>query len=586
MPYHDPFRHEHLFDLGLPNPSMQPQPPQQPMSHDPGRPDSTFTLPAQSSIRRRRISVCGVERKDHSRAYDNPTENAATKWFDNGGAKRINTDIHMYQALKTAYAGYPDVEIIDTNPITANILAYVQATGDGEVEGLNRDMKFSDMMGDGEMGLRQEHLHREEASAEKTDVLYDDAGVIGSGPTGSSQAPKPASVKSRHSGLPSSMNVIRYIPPFRRLDGGTGFLSSDPLFDKFVVKWHNHEFEVYIVDVRDGGALFFQKRQYIVTSDPEAALLLLKQAGSWGNLLHGEVWVFDGYWQKDAALFQSIQKSKWEGIILPEELKEDLLKTVLRFYDSRGTYEKLSVPWKRGLIFYGPPGNGKTVSVKATMKTLFDREESIPTLYVKSFKTFNGPEFGINQIFQKARQQAPCYLVFEDLDSLVTDDVRSFFLNAVDGLSENQGILMVGSTNHLERLDPGIAKRPSRFDRKYLFPDPALAERKRYCQLWQKKLGDNDDVKFPDKLVGPIAGLMDGFSFAYMQEAFVSTLLKIANDEESSSQEDEHWDLVDNLESLKVVQQDKGGDDEDELDKYILWREIKVQVANLKKELK
>lgn len=47
--------------------------------------------------------------------------------------------------------------------------------------------------------------------------------------------------------------------------------------------------------------------------------------------------------------------------------------------------------------------------------------------------------------------------MFEDLDSIVTDGVRSYFLNEVDGLENNDGIFMVGSTNHLERLDPGIS---------------------------------------------------------------------------------------------------------------------------------
>lgn len=60
-------------------------------------------------------------------------------------------------------------------------------------------------------------------------------------------------------------------------------------------------------------------------------------------------------------------------------------------------------------------------------------------------------------IFAKARQYAPCYLIFEDLDSLVTDGVRSYFLNEIDGLKSNDGIFIVGSTNHLERLDPGLS---------------------------------------------------------------------------------------------------------------------------------
>ena len=60
-------------------------------------------------------------------------------------------------------------------------------------------------------------------------------------------------------------------------------------------------------------------------------------------------------------------------------------------------------------------------------------------------------------IFDQARRFAPCYLVFEDLDTIVSDNVRSYFLNEVDGLKSNDGIFMVGSTNHLDRLDPGIS---------------------------------------------------------------------------------------------------------------------------------
>lgn len=60
-------------------------------------------------------------------------------------------------------------------------------------------------------------------------------------------------------------------------------------------------------------------------------------------------------------------------------------------------------------------------------------------------------------IFNKARQMAPCYLVLEDLDTIINDEVRSYFLNEVDGLKSNDGIFMVGSTNHLEWLDPGIS---------------------------------------------------------------------------------------------------------------------------------
>ena len=50
---------------------------------------------------------------------------------------------------------------------------------------------------------------------------------------------------------------------------------------------------------------------------------------------------------------------------------------------------------------------------------------------------------GIRQVFTRARAEAPCILIMEDLDSLINDANRSFFLNEVDGLEDNDGLLMV-----------------------------------------------------------------------------------------------------------------------------------------------
>lgn len=87
-------------------------------------------------------------------------------------------------------------------------------------------------------------------------------------------------------------------------------------------------------------------------------------------------------------------------------------------------------------------------------------------LYVKSFRSWKGEEGAMVDVFEKARQMAPCLVILEDLDSLINDRNRSFFLNQVDGLANNDGLLIIGTTNHLERIDPALRNRPSRFDRK------------------------------------------------------------------------------------------------------------------------
>ena len=87
------------------------------------------------------------------------------------------------------------------------------------------------------------------------------------------------------------------------------------------------------------------------------------------------------------------------------------------------------------------------------------RPSPIPTLVVKTLaqRSF-GPQMSVRQIFKKARQTAPCLLLFEDVDSLVTDQVRSYFFNEVDGLEDNDGILMIGSTNNCRSLTAELRK--------------------------------------------------------------------------------------------------------------------------------
>jgi len=86
---------------------------------------------------------------------------------------------------------------------------------------------------------------------------------------------------------------------------------------------------------------------------------------------------------------------------------------------------------------HGTPGCGKTISIKALMHTL--QEKNVASLYVKSFDACQGLQYSIRSIFSRARVMAPCILVFEDLDSLVKDEVRSYFLNEVDGIESNDG---------------------------------------------------------------------------------------------------------------------------------------------------
>jgi transitional endoplasmic reticulum ATPase len=80
----------------------------------------------------------------------------------------------------------------------------------------------------------------------------------------------------------------------------------------------------------------------------------------------------------------------------------------------------------------------------ATMHDLSQRKPPVPCLYVKSATQ----TWDIRAAFAFARSQAPCLVVFEDIDTVVTEDNRAYFFNEVDGLENNNGILMIATTNH------------------------------------------------------------------------------------------------------------------------------------------
>ncbi|THV45876.1 hypothetical protein BGAL_0442g00100 [Botrytis galanthina] len=343
--------------------------------------------------------------------------------------------------------------------------------------------------------------------------------------------------KSERSDEIANWTIQTYHAPGSRLANKPKTVVENVKFGMWVYVWVKMEYIVYQAQYDHPAGFGTLKLQFILTEkekDPSAESIsaLILAASAWTVELHEEIYVFDSQeWVKDKSLYESVQGSSWDEVILDKRMKANLIADVEGFFDNQALYKKLAVPWKRGIILHGVPGNGKTISIKALMSSLSSRPSPIPSLYVKSFDgECHGPKWAISTIFQKARKMAPCLLIFEDLDSLVTEKTRSYFLNEVDGLESNDGILMIGSTNHLGKLDSSISKRPSRFDRKYCFRVPNEEERKVYVEFWRGKLGKDggDMVEFGDELCSLVAKMTEGFSFAYMKELFIVTLLSIA----------------------------------------------------------
>lgn len=310
----------------------------------------------------------------------------------------------------------------------------------------------------------------------------------------------------------------------------------------FEVQWQGHALDVLIMNIQGEG--FHKTHFWLLAETEEVARAFFAAVSRWNAEIRGEVLVFDnGNWYKDENLFQDIKNATFENLILRGSLKQEIRDDLVQFFASRDLYEEHDVPWKRGILFVGPAGNGKTHTVKALINSLDQ-----PCLYVKSFRaahTGGADEFNIRQVFDRARRSAPCVLVLEDLDSLLTPYNRSFFLNELDGFASNIGIVTLATTNHPERLDPSILDRPSRFDRKYPFDLPEIAERTAYITMWNESL--KPDLRLSDEGITKIGEATEGFSFAYLKELFLSSKMRWIARAQQGSMEQVMSEQVDRL---------------------------------------
>jgi len=299
----------------------------------------------------------------------------------------------------------------------------------------------------------------------------------------------------------------------------------------FDVTWEGQSFG--LLQVQFETACGTTNRVWVTGESEAAARGFFAAVCRWSTAVReGVVYVFqEGYWNTDAELFRSIQSSRLDGLILPPGLKETVRDDAAAFFNAKNRYARFNVPWKRGLMLLGPPGNGKTHMIKALINEL-----GKPPLYVKSLKARHGNEdSSLRTVFDKARETAPCILVMEDVDALIDNENRSFFLNELDGFRKNDGLLVIATTNHPERLDPAIVDRPSRFDRKYHFDLPAVAERAAYLRWWNRQL--DEALRLTESGVAGVAAATDGFSFAYLKELVLSSMMAWVNSGEAPMDE-------------------------------------------------
>jgi hypothetical protein len=263
---------------------------------------------------------------------------------------------------------------------------------------------------------------------------------------------------------------------------------------------------------------------------------------------------------------------------------ESLKRDVQFFSKSKEWFDKRDLPYSRSYLLYGPPGNGKTSTIRAIAKffhttpsqfSFTGRYEDPDSAFLNwvngdrdedEFADYPRPSrvnrYNPDMSDDLADNPRIRILLLEDIDRFFSKEEGfktpvsfSAILNALDGVSQRRNSILIATANNPEKIDSQVLFRPGRFDLRIPFEAP----NRDGIRSFMKKLSEEDTIS--DSMIDRVADASRGHSLAFVKGIYLAAANKaFARSSQLISDEDIEISLSDFLSNLgRDIKSNKGG---------------------------
>ena len=204
--------------------------------------------------------------------------------------------------------------------------------------------------------------------------------------------------------------------------------------------------------------------------------------------------------------------------ILPNDIQKNILDDIKSFWESEDRYRKFGNVYKRNILLYSLPGNGKTSLINIICNKLINEYNGI-VICIDSHEDV----FAYSAAMERVRSVEPnrrVVTIIEDFERLANNEHTSAaLLQILDGNGQFDNVVTIATTNYPEILEKRFTCRPSRFNLVIEYKKPSAEIRRAYIEMKLSDSGIDINDDFVKQDINRYVEKTEGYTFDFVKEA-------------------------------------------------------------------